>query len=61
MKFKTVMVFENYSEEALTQVVEQAIDKPFLDQDGKQIGTIVKVTRVDRTKNVEFEIDTEVM
>jgi hypothetical protein len=48
------------SEKAVNQFVEQAVGKPFIGQDVKQLGIVVKATRVDDSNIVDLEIDTEV-
>ena len=47
--------FENYSEKAIKQVLDQAVGKPVNDEHGVRIGTIHKATRVDKTKTIKFE------
>ncbi len=52
--------FNNYSENAISQVVEQAPGKIFMGLEGETIGVIKSAKLVDGTNNVvEFEMETE--
>lgn len=54
----TTMHFGSYSENALGQVVEQSIGKPFYDENIDPVGTIVNAKLVG-DKCVTFEIKVE--
>lgn len=57
MILKHRMKFYTHSENALKQVLEQAPGKPFLNEEKKPIGEIVKATRIGDSDVIEFEIN----
>lgn len=57
MKYHFGQTFLNYSEEALQQVVDQAVGKPCNDGNGNKIGTIVKAERIGDSNVIEFEVE----
>lgn len=58
MKATTTQRFDNYSEEALQQVIDTSIGKPLTDgPGGKQTGVIVGAQRVGNTNAITFELE----
>ena len=52
---KFIMFYPNYSEEAITQVIEQAIGTPVNDAEGNMMGTVIDAKRVGQFR-IEFEV-----
>lgn len=57
MIIKSTLSFEDYSDEAFDQVLKESIGIPFFDSEGVRVGNVVKTTRVEGTKRIEFEIE----
>ena len=59
---KLTQMFNKYSDEVLAQIIEQAPNKPYLDETRKPIGKIISASRrkeldVEDIKAIEFYIE----